>query len=1126
MIDFCHLHIHTEYSTLDGFGKPEAYAKRAKALGHKYLACTDHGNIDGLIKFQKACEAVDIIPIHGCEVYLTPEVNKERKNGHCLILVKNARGFRNLCRMLSFANTEGFYYKPRITYDMLLNNCKGLVVATACVQSFIYMERGEILWQDLNNAIGDDLYFEIMPHKGRIFEKHNKNIIRLANKFNKKVIATNDCHYINRNEWKAQEVLLAIQRRAKWSDKDRFKFTIKGLHLRTAQEMKKHIWASSISYRDEWLTNTIEVAEKCSQFRIKPRPVRLPAFENLKPEFEGKLLRHLCYEGFKHIFKRDLRKRPEYYKRFLEEYRLIVKKEFVRYFLIVKELVEWCKENDIMVGPGRGSVGGSLIAYLLGITTIDPLKFGLIFSRFIAEDRIDYPDIDIDFEPEKRDLIRKHLEDQYGEGNIAAVSTFNRMKSRAVVRDVSRVFDIDIAEVNQVTKLIDPLVEDGIQRAIDEHDEARDFADSYPQVIKLAKQLEGQIRAKSTHAAGLIVSRQKLNKSNRCNLIERDGATLINWEMNDAEYVGLMKLDILAINLISILAETKRLVIENQDIVIEFEKIPLDDNKVLKEIGKGNNVGLFQLNAWATNNVIKEIGAENFMQIPLATALSRPGPANSGMTEEFIRRKKSKRWDRKHKIFEDICKDTFGVIVFQEQVMNVIHKVAGLPYSTADKIRKVIGKKRDAKEFAPYKKQFVRGCLKQGYFDRDEANDFWHTLQSHASYSFNLAHSVAYGMLGYWTGYLKCYYPTEFICASLTYGAKDKKAEMVEESYRLGLTLVTPRITGGYTKPNQWIAKDKKLYIPFTEVKGIGEKRAQEAIKVTLDKRRLPTFFDNSKKEKVYESKFEQMLDTIGAFRENDNIEVTPELKEFFDFRLTTNPRDTYPNLFKIFNHIRLTDLDRLLQGDIRTVRRMTKALNIIHATKFKGFHKFEDRLADCDKCKLRAECSEPVPPSIGRYNISLVGEAPGFEEDREGRAFYENARAGSKLWDTINKAGYNRTQFHISNFNKCYPSVSRNPGITEIKKCSNWITTEFRRVKPIFVLSFGNSGMQFFQGKKAGITQMSGKVEWHDRFKCWVCYCLHPAAVLHNPDNMTYYKAGMKAFFKFLNAIGGPELR
>jgi DNA polymerase-3 subunit alpha len=1126
MNNFCHLHVHTEYSTLDGFGKPEDYAKRAKALGHKYLACTDHGNIDGLIKFQKACEAVDIIPIHGCEVYLTPEVNKERKNGHCLLLIKNSRGFRNLCKMLSFANMEGFYYKPRITYQMLIDNCKGLVVSTACLQSFIYMECGEILWQSLNDIIGDDLYFEIMPLQGKQFVKHNKNIVRLAKKFNKKIIATNDCHYINRDEWKAQEVLLAIQSKAKWKDENRFKFSTKGLYLRSASEMKKYLMAGPYKYSNSWLTNTIEIAEKCSKFRIKPRPVRLPAFENLKPEFEAKALRHLCYVGFKRLFGNDLRKNPKYYKRFLEEFRLINKKKFIRYFLIVKELVEWCKDNEIMVGPGRGSVGGSLIAYLLGITTIDPLKFGLIFSRFIAEDRIDYPDIDIDFEPEKRDLIRQHLEDQYGEGNIAAVSTFNRMKSRAVVRDVSRVFDIDIAEVNQVTKLIDPQAEDGIQQAIDEHDEARDFADSYPQVIKLAKKLEGQIRAKSQHAAGLIVSRQRLDKSNRCNLIERDGTTLINWEMTDAEFVGLMKLDILAINLISILAETKRLVKENKNIVIEFEKIPLDDNKVLKEIGKGNNVGLFQLNAWATNNVIKEIGAENFMQIPIATALSRPGPANSGMTDEFIKRKRSKRWDRKHEIFEDICKDTYGVIVYQEQVMNVIHKIAGLPYSTADKIRKVIGKKRDAKEFAPYKKQFIKGCLQQGYFDRDEANDFWVMLQEHASYSFNLAHSVAYGMLGYWTGYLKFYYPTEFICASLTYGAKEKKAEMVEESYRLGLTLVPPRIIGGYTKANQWIAKNKNLYIPFTEVKGIGEKRAQEAIKLSTDKRRLPTFFTDPVKEKKYESKFEEMLDTIGAFRDNDNIEVTPTLKEFFDFRLTTNPRDTYPNLFKLFGHIRLTDLDGLLQGDIRTVRRMIKNKKVVKVVKFRRFERFVDRLFECQKCKLRSECSEPVPPSIGRYNISMVGEAPGFEEDREGRGFYEQARAGSKLWEDITKAGYYREQFHISNFNKCYPSVSRNPGVTEIKKCTHWMNIEFKRVKPILILAFGNSGMQFFQGKKTGITQMSGKVEWNDLYKSWVCYCLHPAAVLHNPDNLTYYKAGMKAFFKFLQVIAGPKLR
>jgi len=1118
--DFVHLHIHTEYSTLDGFGKPDDYVKRAKKMGFKYLSCTDHGSIDGLIKFQKSCSQHGIKPVMGCEAYIVPKVSKDRKNGHVLLLVKNQRGFKNLCTMLSFANTDGFYYKPRITSDMLLKHCQGLIVSTACVQSFIYNKDGIDLCRALYDTIGKDLYFEVMPHKG--FRKHNKNVITLAKDSGNKVIVTNDCHYILRNQWKAQEVLLAIQRRAKWDDPDRFRFKIKDLHLRSANKMVSPHLKKLPHYSKHWLTNTLEVAEKCSDFQIKSRSINLPEFllnETLSAyQTKEEMLFELCLMGFYDKFGYEIYKNQDYFNRFCIEFDLISSKDFILYFLIVWELVTWCKRNGILVGPGRGSVGGCLIAYLLNIHAVDPIKFGLIFDRFINEDRIDYPDIDIDFEHRKRHLVRQHLEDIWGENKIAGVSTFSRMKSKAIIRDVSRVFNINQQEVDRVAKLIDPLVEDGIEQVITEYDEGMQFKQDHPQVVKLAKQLEGQIKAKSQHAAALIISKQSLHRSGRCNLIERDGITMINWEGDDAEYVGLMKLDVLALNLLSILAETHGLVKENHNVDIDFEKIPLDDKDVLREINDGNNVGLFQLNAWATNNVIKEMGIDAFMHIPAATALARPGPSNSGMTADYIKRKHELHWDHKHEVYEDITKETFGVIVYQEQVMDVIHRIGGLPYSTADKIRKVIGKKRDAKEFAPYKKAFINGCEKQGYFSRDEAEEFWHGLQEHAKYSFNKSHATAYGMLGYWCGWLKYYYPTEFICASLTYGAKNKKNELVEEAYRLGLSLVLPRVNGN-TNPNQWVAKDNKLYIPFTEVKGIGEKRALDAKKLTKQKM-LPTFFTDGEKPKM--SKFEEMLESIGAFRETDNMKIKPHIKDYFDFRVSVNPHDAYPNLFKLYdNSLRMNILDPALQGEYKAIKYLSKRKKILKKIKLNGWQTFTGSLSECHECKLRDECTEPVLPSVGKYNIMFNGEAPGFEEDREGIPFFDSARAGSKLWSAVKKAGYDRSQFYVTNMNKCYPSISRTPQVNEIKECSYWLKKEIKKVKPIAIVAFGNANMQFFHGKKSGIISMSGKIEWFDKYNCWVIWCLHPAAVLHNPENAAYFNAGTKSMFRFFRAIG-----
>lgn len=1104
---FAHLHLHTTYSQLDGYGTPDEYAKRAKKMGFKYLACTDHGNIDALIKFQNACNENDIKPILGCEAYIVNEWKKEKKRGHITLWVKNKKGFRNLCNLLSIANIDGFYYKPRLNFNTLWKYRKGLVIGTACLQSFINLEGGREFFARLCDDMNGDIYAEVMPHNDNTQIKFNRKVIRFAKKYGAKIIATNDCHYIKKADSKVQEVMLAIQRKDTWNNPNRWRFNITGLHLRGADEMRRALDKIGF-YKEEYLSNTIEVAEKCSEFRIPKLDIKLPRVPGLEKVSEKEYIWSLCVNSFKSKFSEPITKYPVYRDRLKMEFDLITKKNFERYFLIVWELCEWCRKNGILVGPGRGSVGGSLIAYLLKITSVDPIKHGLIFDRFINNDRIDYPDIDLDFEDIKIHLVKEHLEDLYGEGNVAGVSSFNRLQAKAAIQDVARVFEIPQAEAINFTKMIDDSDGDGsaakIQMAIDEHESAAEFAHANEDVIKYAKKLVGQVRNYGQHAAALVISMRNIAKSGRCNLIERKGVRLINWEKDDTEYVGLMKLDALSIKLLSILSHALKLIKENHAKDIDLEKLNLDDKKVIRAIASGNNTGVFQLNTWAMTSLIKDMKVTEFSHIVDSLSLVRPGPMESGMTEEYIKRQRTNKWRRMHDVYEEVTKDTYGLLVFQEQVMAVIHKVAGLPYSTADKIRKVIGKKRDVKEFEKYEETFKKGCRKTGYLSSEEANDFWDGLQKWARYGFNRAHSVEYAILGYWCAWLKYYFPTEFICASLTFGAKGKKPELIEEAYRLGLTVQLPKV--GISHATEWKSNNGRLSIPFIEVKGIGPAKANEAARSPSPEKKktklkFVTMANNTNIK--HKGSLGELLDSFGAYTLGENT-IDNDIKKLFDFRIVDNPKIEYEKLYKLFDTIRIDKLDDILSGETAVLKSLSGAAKEVS---FKG-HK---KLMRCGQfCDLIDECSAPVPPSPGKYNIAIVGEAPGLEEDKKGKGFV--GRSGDEVWKALKK--YDRSLFHVTNVAKCFPKKTHKPSTAQIDMCGcTYLKKELEQIKPILVLAFGNTPLEFFTGKKSGVMNMSGQTTWSEEYGCFIAWCLHPAAALYNPDNRHYFIAGMRNF-------------
>jgi DNA polymerase-3 subunit alpha len=895
MNNFIHLHCHNEYSLLDGFGTASNYAKKIIENNQLGMALTNHANVDGNIKFQNDFVKEGLIPIHGTEFYIVNNISehiKGEKRSHLLALVKNEIGWTNILQMLTIANLEGQYYRPRISPEILLEHCEGLIISTACSSSFIKEKWGRKLLNNLYDKIGDDLYCEVMPFQLDEQLVINNLAVKYADALGIKVIATNDCHYINKDDAKAQEVLLAIQTKKKWNDSDRWRFEATGLYARNYDEMfnafKKQNRFGELTII-EFLNNTMEVFEKCKDFRITERKVQLPKTKELEESnlIASELLWQKCRSGFKNkILQNEKRKlnKQIYRERMYDEMKLIIQQGFCEYFLIVEEVIQWCKDNNIMTGPGRGSAGGSLVCYLIGITKIDPIEFNLLFSRFISPDRIDLPDIDNDFQDDKRQLVIDHFKNTYGENHVACVSTFMSMKGRGALRDVSRVFDIPLKDVNIVAEIIEESEESNssIKESFDTFDEGKDFKRRYPEVVKIASKLEGQIRGKGMHAAAVVISNDDLRNGDKVYLQNNKNKDLVvNWDKYDIEFEGLMKLDILGINALTVLNEAKALIKISSDIDIIYEDIELNDDKLLKEFSKANTTGIFQFGTYGMKKICTEMKINTFMDLSHANALGRPGPLHAGMVDLFVKRKNGQKIPKQNKLIENITKNTFGIIVYQEQLMRIVNEVAGLDWTITDKIRKVVAKSKGGEEFSKFKKTFANGCIKNKTLNKEEAEKLWDELASFGEYGFNCSHSVGYSVLAYWQMYIKYYYPLEFICASLTCGADKSKAEIIENALRKDYDIRPPKI--GKSDSHKWIVKNDIMYCPFIEVKGFGDSTAKEACKKKA-KSSNNGFFDlgDAINKKI---KADEILSSIGAYKDcSVDSKQDTILKDYFDF--------------------------------------------------------------------------------------------------------------------------------------------------------------------------------------------------------------------------------------------------
>ena len=913
---FVHLHVHDQYSLLDGFGSATQYVQEASRLGMRSLALTNHGNVDGCLKFQRACGDI-VKPVFGCELYIVENASIKKqgeKRFHITCLVEDVCGWTNLLKIITRANMDGFYARPRTDPASVVECCDGMTWMSGCMSSPLVHPWGRRMFRDLSNRLGrEKVFVEVIPHAMEEQANLNRRVIDFGKSNGLGIVATNDCHYPLKEDSKIQEVLLAIQRNAKWKDPKRWRFSIDGLHLRTAGEMMDAFREQGAMKRrdaEEAIEATSAIASRCHGGfpSIPKRDVELPKVPCLGDEDDDVAMWRLVKEGFDELVRPFVPKKDFRGNKFgLEDYRARVKEEmktildlgFQRYFLIVWELFDWCRGNDVGVGPGRGSSGGSLVAYLLKITWVDPLEHGLLFTRFVSPSRIDLPDIDMDFEDRKRHMVRGHLEDMYGKDCVAGVSTFMTMKGKAVVRDVGRVFDLPYVDVDRAARSIvvrsmgDDRASYSVEDAFETFEDGKRFKAKYPREAAVAVRLEGQARGSGQHAAGMCVSGENLRDGMRCSLTRRSGNVVVNWDKHDIEHFGLMKLDVLGLSALSVLADARDEVKRNHGIDVDYRGLSLDDPDAIKVVADGRTVGVFQLGSPGLRRFCASLGVTRFRDIVDATSLWRPGTLRAGAAGEFVERKNGRsKWEYVHPVMEKYTKDTYGIVLYQEQLMQATYDLSGLGWKNVDLIRKVVSKSQGETAFQKWKSAFVEGCAKKGTLTEKAAGKVWDDLTTFGAYGFNASHGVEYSMISYYDAYMKAHYPGEFMAASMTHAKKDDKADLIEESRRMGLKIVPPKV--GMSEPDRWVSRDGKLLVPLLEVKGIGPK-ACEKIMLSLGNGGDKVGFFSTKDAGLVgvPRNIDRLLNRVSAYdREKVSFsdEEIEEISGLFDFDLSQDP--------------------------------------------------------------------------------------------------------------------------------------------------------------------------------------------------------------------------------------------
>jgi DNA polymerase-3 subunit alpha len=819
-MNYVPLHLHTHFSLFDGIGLPSEYVDRAKNLGMPAIAITDHGSLSGHREMYRIAKSNGIKPILGIEGYMCEDRFDQRDKAdrttpldmvynHIILLAKNKVGLENLNKLNEIAWTEGYYKKPRIDFEVLSKYKEGIIVASACPSGIIAksIELGElgmakkyIKW--FKETFGDDYYLEVMPHND---ESINQTILQLADEFKIKPIVTPDCHHVDSSQKEIQELKLILNTYSNKIQKDatyekskkqgdlmkrldylygadrQMSFNKFDIHLLSYEEIQAAMEKQAI-FRTDIYENTIDLASKVEDYDLQDNLNLLPV-QYKNPD---KQLKELAIEG---LNQKGLNTNQEYLDRLEEELKVIKDKKFAPYFLVVQSMIAWAKKEGIMVGPGRGSSAGSLLCYALEITDIDPIKHGLLFFRFINPERNDFPDIDTDIQDSRREEVKDYLVRQYR--HVASIATFLEFKDKGVVRDIARVLNIPLAEVNKVLKFVDTWEEYCSSKS------TKEFRDKYPEVELYGDKLRGRIRGTGIHAAGVVTSKDPIFRfapmETRVSPGSDERIPVVAVDMEEAEKIGLIKIDALGLKTLSVISDTLKIIKEREGTDINLLSLDMADQNIYSMLSEGYTKGVFQCEASPYTNLLVKMGVKNLQELAASNALVRPGAMNT-IGKDYIERKHGRQAvNYLHQAMKPFTEETYGCILYQEQVMQACVELGGMSWSEADKVRKIIGKKKDAREFDQFREKFTEGASR--FISPNQARDLWHDFEAHAGYSFNKSHAVAYSTLSYWTAWLKYYYPIEFMYSILKNERdKDARTEYLIEAKRMGISIKLPHI--------------------------------------------------------------------------------------------------------------------------------------------------------------------------------------------------------------------------------------------------------------------------------------------------------------------------------------------
>ncbi len=853
-MNFVHLHVHSHYSLLDGLTKIDELVDKAKEMGFTSLALTDHGVMYGVVEFYQKCKKAGIKPIIGVEVYLASgsrlnkNVKSDEKNYHLLLLAKNEQGYKNLIKMTTIAHLEGFYYKPRIDWEVLQKHNDGLIACSACLSgeipklilagNLVKAKKRAIEYRELFGK--DNFYLELQHHANNQDQiLANKHIIALAKELNISLIATNDSHYLNKDDDEPQDVLLCLQTKKKKEDRDRMMMLGDDFSLLSAKDMVE-------AFKDtpEAITNTVKIAEKCN-FELELGKIQLPYFEVPNGYDEDSYLVEKCKQGLVNRYNKtyeqvesEIKERMDY------ELSVIKNMGWPSYFLIVADFVNWAKEQKIVVGPGRGSAAGSIVCYLTGITNLDPLKYDLLFERFLNPDRISMPDIDMDFADIRRDEVIRYVENKYGKDHVAQIITFGTMAARAAIRDVGRVLNYPYDYCDRLAKMIPMFSKiDQALRVVAELKEAYQKEEGVRQIIDYAKRLEGVARHVSTHACGVVITKESMdNYMPRQFASSSDRSIVSQYSLHPIEDLGLLKMDFLGLKNLTIIESAIKIIKNTRGVEVDIDKIPMDDKMTYRLFQDGGTTGVFQFESSGMKRYLKELKSTEFEDIIAMVALYRPGPME--WIPDYIAGKHGKKkLTYLHPKLEPILKKTYGVAIYQEQVMQIARDLAGFTMAEADVLRKAMGKKI-AELLAEQKEKFVDGCVKNS-ISSQLAEKIFSFIEPFAGYGFNRSHAACYALIGYQTAYLKSHWPTEFMAALLTADQQnmDRVAIEIEECRNMDINVLPPNINQSFssftvitsgTEKNQVIDKSETpttIRFGLKAIKNIGDHIAEEIIR-------------------------------------------------------------------------------------------------------------------------------------------------------------------------------------------------------------------------------------------------------------------------------------------------------